>query len=80
MTLVSRQNKQIKSLGDGSGGKMFVDHLLLVDQVGRLHHKVHKLVGVATPRVESLQRILTKINELERLGTNISDRSTILKC
>ena len=44
---------------------MFVDHFLLVDQVSRLHHKVHKLVGVATPRVQSLQRILTKINELE---------------
>ena len=59
---------------------MFVDHLLLVDQVGRLHHKVHQLVGVATPRVQSLQRILTKINELELLGTNMNDRLTNLKC
>ena len=39
---------------------MFVDHLLLVDQVGRLHHKVHQLVSVTAPGVESLQGILTK--------------------
>ena len=38
---------------------MFVDHLLLVDQVGRLHHEVHQLVRVAAPGVESLQGILT---------------------
>ena len=54
---------------------MFVDHLLLVDQVGRLHHEVHQLVGVATPRVESFQRILTKINELELLVTNMNHMS-----
>ena len=59
MTLVSRQNKLLnKSLGGGTGGKVFVDHLLLVDQVGGLHHEVHQLVGVAAPGVESLQGIL----------------------
>ena len=57
-----------------------MDHFLLVDQVSRLHNEVHKLVGVATPRVQSLQRILTKINELELLGTNMNHMSTNLRC
>ena len=48
---------------------MFVDHLLLVDQVGRLHHEVHQLVRVAAPGVESLKGILTWRNiKLELKG------------
>ena len=40
-----------------------MDHLLLVDQVGGLHHQVHQLVGVAAPGVQGLQGILkTDIN------------------
>ena len=60
-TLDSRQGKCAqarRSLGGSPGGEVFVDHLLLVDQVGGLHHQVHQLVGVAAPGVQGLQGIL----------------------
>ena len=57
---------------------MFVDHLLLVDQVGRLHHEVHQLVGVATPRVKSLQRILIKRNGLELRPLTIDTNNMLI--
>ena len=53
----------VKSLGSSCRSRcsqMFVDHLLLVDQVGRLHHQVHQLVGVTAPGVQGFQWILNK--------------------
>ena len=48
---------------------MFVDHFFLVNQMGCLHHKIHQLVGVGAPGVQSLQGILKSFDYL--FATNI---------
>ena len=51
--------------------KVFVDHFFLVNQVGCLHHKIHQLVGVGAPGVQSLQGILKSVEVNGLRASNI---------
>ena len=71
----------IKSLGSSCRSRcsqMFVDHLLLVDQVGRLHHQVHQLVGVTAPGVQGFQWILNKRKTSKQIQQKKTDRFSVL--
>ena len=71
----------IKSLGSSCRSRcsqMFVDHLLLVDQVGRLHHQVHQLVGVTAPGVQGFQWILNKRKTSKQIQQKKTDRIFVL--
>ena len=54
-----------------------MDHLLLVDQVGGLHHQVHQLVCVVTPCVKVFQGVLTKDGVSNRRGSRGANNSAI---
>merc|ERR1712192_25220 len=53
-----RRQRKSFSGRDSSCSKCFVNHLLLVDEVGCLHDQVHQLVCVVTPGVQVFQRVL----------------------
>merc|ERR1712192_49672 len=52
-----RQRKSL-SCCHGSCSQRFVNHLLLVDEVGGFHDQVHQLVCVVTPSVQVFQGVL----------------------
>merc|ERR1712192_33116 len=53
-----RRQRKLFSCCHSSCSKCFVNHLLLVDEVGSLHDQVHQLVCVVAPGVQVFQGVL----------------------